>query len=1013
MIHTDSMEGASIQELLQGIQESLNQHWTLLQKNNKKINSIKKRVKSIEHQIYDNHTATTRTLEYVHEDCQNILENTVDLQSKAKRSRRLIENLGSGLKVPMDKYISDSDSFSKRNIPPHNGSRRNRQPRRHLGPVNHKSFSTSASDSDSDSDISSGQQAGNHRLIPSGHKSISHRDSQGQSQGETCVTEEVPTTVPPMHDVIGDIQALQAAASNPIGQSGPVPGQQANLSGQTVPTNSTSNIVMSPIEQPSSSTRQKEFSSSTGSNSSLNPMEQRNILTPSQSNIPPKSRHPSILVSGGQHSTQSMMLDERPNIDAPPRSADSSPSMVPTTANVTIQNQASQQTTTASPRPLETTTPQTTPSTTVQTTPTAGSSNAMPNIQVTKNSNGAAANYSLTGFSNVQNKPSSSYSKQATVPIPGEMGLFLEPDFSSPEKVIESLGLPDNDDTKRAVNTAFARDGEPSMERPKGLYTVLLVDTSYSTRVQSAKPIIENFIESFMDEIEDSAANETLEENVALVTFGKSTGIQQGFTNDFSLIRDAFDTLPYQGRSPMATGLAVCLTYMERSSKQLQQYGLEIFPRLILLTDGYATEDIEFSNNNDTPDESDVNVKHRIIQIVRLFRAKKYPVSCGAVNKDYNDEGLIDDISAIGGGSKIELLRQPQSLAQAKILGRYYLYQTIVAQVKHDFDESGGLADPSRILMDVTSNKSLDRRDREELVKMLHSHDIVAKFDESVDAEESDDEVLKGYTFQDLAHMPLIGTRVKKGPQWKLGMPDPGGLGTVVAHASEGVVVVKWDRGKVDRYQYRTDCQEVTLPGETAQPRQLRSGQDIDVGCWVKRGPQWSKGDEDGQASHGVVIRRHRNQSVTVKWPIGIVERYKCGQDGIMEVEATTYVPPGTQPQSHSQDLPTPTSTGAGATSGTSDTVRDDGLVSCWQFQDNLGQWRTLIMDESAKVDNHADNNKPGLITVSHKGTQYRFDLKNTRYREVSGQAQGAIQQTFVTAEEYQTRMMVEDIGAM
>ncbi|XP_069136645.1 serine-rich adhesin for platelets-like [Argopecten irradians] len=865
MIHTDSMEGASIQELLQGIQESLNQHWTLLQKNNKKINSIKKRVKSIEHQIYDNHTATTRTLEYVHEDCQNILENTVDLQSKAKRSRRLIENLGSGLKVPMDKYISDSDSFSKRNIPPHNGSRRNRQPRRHLGPVNHKSFSTSASDSDSDSDISSGQQAGNHRLIPSGHKSISHRDSQGQSQGETCVTEEVPTTVPPMHDVIGDIQALQAAASNPIGQSGPVPGQQANLSGQTVPTNSTSNIVMSPIEQPSSSTRQKEFSSSTGSNSSLNPMEQRNILTPSQSNIPPKSRHPSILVSGGQHSTQSMMLDERPNIDAPPRSADSSPSMVPTTANVTIQNQASQQTTTASPRPLETTTPQTTPSTTVQTTPTAGSSNAMPNIQVTKNSNGAAANYSLTGFSNVQNKPSSSYSKQATVPIPGEMGLFLEPDFSSPEKVIESLGLPDNDDTKRAVNTAFARDGEPSMERPKGLYTVLLVDTSYSTRVQSAKPIIENFIESFMDEIEDSAANETLEENVALVTFGKSTGIQQGFTNDFSLIRDAFDTIP-----------------------------LQIIP--------YN------------------NVKHRIIQIVRLFRAKKYPVSCGAVNKDYNDEGLIDDISAIGGGSKIELLRQPQSLAQAKILGRYYLYQTIVAQVKHDFDESGGLADPSRILMDVTSNKSLDRRDREELVKMLHSHDIVAKFDESVDAEESDDEVLKGYTFQDLAHMPLIGTRVKKGPQWKLGMPDPGGLGTVVAHASEGVVVVKWDRGKVDRYQYRTDCQEVTLPGETAQPRQLRSGQDIDVGCWVKRGPQWSKGDEDGQASHGVVIRRHRNQSVTVKWPIGIVERYKCGQDGIMEVEATTYVPPGTQPQSHSQDLPTPTSTGAGATSGTSDT---------------------------------------------------------------------------------------------
>ncbi|XP_033750659.1 uncharacterized protein LOC117334920 [Pecten maximus] len=949
------MEG--IQDLLRGIQETLNQQGMLLQKNNRKINSINQRVKTIERQIYTNHSATATTLEYVHEDCQNIFDNTVDLQSKARRSSRIIKNLGNGLKLPMDKYMSDSDSYSRRSHPP--GNRRNKQMRRNLEPViqNHKPFSTPASDSDSDDDVDmfvNEPQAGDHRLIPSGHKSL----SQSQSQGEPHVTEEVPTTVPPMNNMVDDIKTLQSAANNsqgqyqPDGQFSPVPGQPANISGQTVSTDSASNILMSPKEQLSSSTKSKNLSSSLSSNGSTNQMEQSNALSPSQSNIPPQTRQ-NVLPSGKDKSSNSMFLDQRPNIDVLPHTQPETSSLllVPTTTEVVIPHQASQQTTTspslseAIPTTLQTTPTarRTTPaheeatSTSLQTTPTSiqttpaslqTTPTTISNIPLTNSyhTNVTQATPSLPVVTNVPTTLSSRGPATASAPWTGEMGLFLEPDFSSIEKVIGSLELPDNNDTKRAINTAFASDVEPSMERPKGLYTVLLVDTSFSTSSSVVKTAIKSFIEGFMDEIEDSAANETLEENVALVTFGRNTGVQQGFTNDFSLIRDAFDSLPYAGRSPLATGLAVCLTYMEKSSKELQQNGLEIFPRLILLTDGYATEDAEFADDNDQPDPTAVDVKARVIQIVRLFHAKKYPLSCGAVNQKYSDEAMIDDISAIGGGTKIELFPQANGLDQAKVLGRYYLYQTIVAQVKNELEESGGLGDASKILMDTTENKTLDQRDRVELVDMLRSHDIVAKFDEQLagvgGSEESDNEMLKSYTFQELAHMPPIGSRVKKGPQWKQGMSDPGGLGTVVAHASEGVVVVKWDKGKVDRYQYRTDFQEVTFPGGPSQPRQFRSERDINVGCWVKRGRHWSKGDEDGQASHGVVVRRHRNMSVTVKWPIGIVERYKCGQDGIMEVEAVTYAPEsqlqsnGQQPQSHGQQLPVPTRYwGCGSTS--------------------------------------------------------------------------------------------------
>ncbi|XP_060066666.1 uncharacterized protein LOC132546953 [Ylistrum balloti] len=1015
-----------IMEMLRGLQESLNQQQMLLQKNSQNIKSISNRVKRIERQIYDNQKATSTALDYVQEDCQTILDHTADLQSQSRRSSRQLKNLSSGLKLPMEKYVSDSDNGFARNNPTFLGNRRNKKFRRSLDQMS-KQFSTPGSDSDSGSDEDvmlnvNGPQVGDHHLIPSGHNS--HLRGEPQSLRNSNVIEEVPTTVPPMNDLEGDIKALQSATNISLNQ--PSLNQLPNMSGETLVTPaSTSNLFMSPTEQPSSSTRHKDLASSQSSNGSAN----LNIPTPLQSNIPLQTRNP-LLPSGGASSTNSMFLDQRLHVDSNShiQPEDSSSSMTPsTTQNTTpirsspiMHNTTSTSLSATTPTTVLATSPteqamptsiQTTP-TSIQTTPThtiptAQTSPSVPNIPLTQpQTNANTASPALPVPTNIQVTPSStSWS--------GEMGLFLEPDFSSVEKVIESLGLPANKDTMKAIGTAFTSDIEPPMERPKGLYTVLLVDTSNSTSNHAVKATIKSFMEDFMDEVEDSAANETLEENVALVTFGMNTGVQQGFTNDFSLIRDAFDYLPYRGRSPLATGLAVCLTYMEKSSKQLQQNGMEIYPRLIILTDGFATEDVSFGDDNDQPDPTAVNVKARVVQIVRTFHARKYPVSCGSVNQQNNDDGMIDDIAAIGGGTKIELFQQPYGKDQAKILGRYYFYKTIVAQVKLEFEESGGRRDASKILNDATMNKILNQGDKDELINMLRTHGIEAKFNDPLpgikNSDESDNEMLKSYTFQELAHMPTIGSRVKKGPQWRHGTSDPGGLGTVVAHASEGVVVVKWDRGTVDRYQYRSDFQEVTFPGGPSQPRQMQSGENINVGCWVKRGPHWSKGDEDGQASHGVVIRRHRNMSVTVKWPIGIVERYKCGQDGVIEVEVVSHVPASElQTQSYDQQLPVSESGTAAASA-----MREGGLVSCWQFKDGLDQWRTLTLEESAKVDNHRDNSKPGLITITHKGTQYHFELRNMRYREQGGQTHGPIQQTFVTQEDYQTRMMIEDIGAM
>jgi len=50
----------------------------------------------------------------------------------------------------------------------------------------------------------------------------------------------------------------------------------------------------------------------------------------------------------------------------------------------------------------------------------------------------------------------------------------------------------------------------------------------------------------------------------------------------------------------------------------------------------------------------------------------------------------------------------------------------------------------------------------------------------------SDDDEFKEYTLQDIARMPAIGSRVKRGPNWRWGDQDGKGHGTVMAHVSQG-----------------------------------------------------------------------------------------------------------------------------------------------------------------------------------------------------------------------------------
>ena len=56
--------------------------------------------------------------------------------------------------------------------------------------------------------------------------------------------------------------------------------------------------------------------------------------------------------------------------------------------------------------------------------------------------------------------------------------------------------------------------------------------------------------------------------------------------------------------------------------------------------------------------------------------------------------------------------------------------------------------------------------------------------------------------------LPVIGMRVRRGPEWKWGEPDGNGPGTVIKDRGRGFVEIQWDCGNVGIYKW---CPELRV----------------------------------------------------------------------------------------------------------------------------------------------------------------------------------------------------------
>ncbi|XP_053375557.1 uncharacterized protein LOC123534444 isoform X2 [Mercenaria mercenaria] len=406
-------------------------------------------------------------------------------------------------------------------------------------------------------------------------------------------------------------------------------------------------------------------------------------------------------------------------------------------------------------------------------------------------------------------------------------------------------------------------EGKRSLKDLEGVHTVLCLDISASMADENAWTEAKTFVLDYLNGLEDISSRHGLtNEHVALVTFGHETKVQKRLTNKYSEIRQLVEMQQLGGPSPLYGGLVFGLAAAGASNHTFEVVNhIQVFTKVIIVTDGRLTEVGQYEGP-DTPVENLDETKAKIIQGTEEYKSwhiDTYFVPVGRKHKETNE--FLDLMLAVTDGKKLDFKSGRQ-------LSRRHFLTTKIANPLGLFGDTS--------LPFITTNQpdfsAEDKRMIDEIKADARKH-IIAHMNR-----------VNGNTYREIegSNLPPIGSRVRRGPDWRWNMQDSNGPGTVIGHARDQIHV-EWDTdGHQNVYQYGRRGYDVLIVEE---PRQLKPGQKIAVGCVVKPGKDWAQSSAKGQyMQKGVVIKLDQPKA-TVRWENGEKGDYSYGVAGKYEIE--------------------------------------------------------------------------------------------------------------------------------
>ncbi|XP_077982613.1 uncharacterized protein LOC144437539 [Glandiceps talaboti] len=560
------------------------------------------------------------------------------------------------------------------------------------------------------------------------------------------------------------------------------------------------------------------------------------------------------------------------------------------------------------------------------------------------------------------------------------------------------------------------------------LDTILCLDTSGSMAgrgMRELKKAVENFIHG----VQETASECNLKENVGVVEFGRNERIVQPLTNDYSKVKRAAGSLEAGGRTPMTNGLLKALQEIIEHGGVVKVAGKPLAPRIILMTDGVPTDD---------KGESD-EAKMQVLKTAAVF---------GPVG--FKEVGLPHSIpiACVGcGDCDPELLG-----AVAKLTNGMFVQVDNVEELSTFFKR--------QVLLIRFAAKFAD--DMEQLTSLLVLREFMKALGEAV--EEAEAEAMLGMLLgmmgmggegnREVKGQPPLGSRVRRGKDWKWKDQDKHGVGTVIEHDKEGWVHVEWDHGDDNKYRWGAeDAHDVKIVDEQ---RVLKPGEDIKVGVRVQRGKDWKWDDQDGGVGNiGFIYKVHSGPHkglVQVRWPNGTKADYRHGKDGFYDLkvvsstggasEPTTMAatsgpevveitdgddngfevmesrnllaiaPASRKPIGGIQVLPTAKPMVSHKTKESKNMAilagTMGGQVIGWRWKDDSNQWRMFDENVAKQLEDTYKKNQHGSIAIKVGEYSYQFNLSAMNQVNQGTNRSRQIQREAMDKEEYDLLLAIE-----
>ncbi|XP_046350608.2 uncharacterized protein LOC124131392 [Haliotis rufescens] len=513
----------------------------------------------------------------------------------------------------------------------------------------------------------------------------------------------------------------------------------------------------------------------------------------------------------------------------------------------------------------------------------------------------------------------------------------------------------------------------PAPPKAKGLDTILCLDASSSMGTDGFKEM-KRIACSFIDGLDDITSQYEIEENVAVVSFGGTPRVEHHLSNDYGSIITAIENIVFGGRSPLFEALKECLQALSGRGGSFSISGVHrVQPRLIIITDGKASDDRAVGDDAETIDD---NVKLHVIQMMQQFSASE--------NMSTYPRPVV---WIPAGNAKMSFIKSLASFAYAQLLSgsdikqlcKYQRIQVTIGKIfvcMQNNIGSSGSGDETEAIMNAFAG-DLDPEDKEEVLNTVRAK-LEGK--PGVGSEECGPVDFDNVIESENPVLPALGTRVVRGPDWKWDNQDTDGVGTVINHIHDPRKIcwiwVHWDNGSCNKYRYGADG-AFDVKSVECQPRMVYSDLLIGIGCEVQRGADWQDeyGDQDGgPGGVGVVVRVKDNGMVKVRWRLTHqINSYRYGYDGKMDLILRD---PVDIVMAYSKD-----DTPGIASPGDQDFLTQTQWM--WQWKDETGNWVSYSEENEKRLEHAYGKRSNGSCLLSINGLQYRVLFKEWHQRRL------------------------------